>query len=279
MANILVIGYGDIGAALAKELMSSGHTVTGLRRTDIAEKSKASFIKADVSDINSLKNHSFNFDQVVYILSPSGGGLAEYEKVFDHGVRNVLELFKEQCPQVAITFVSSTRVYGQDKGEWVNEDSVTDPKDERGRLLLGAEKAFLAFNKKTTVVRFSGIYGRSNYFLNQIKSGVGIQKGPPYYTNRIHRDDCVGALIFIVNKKSDDVQMVGVYIASDSDPAAKWDVATYLAGSVNTQQPEAIVLELNVSQNKRIENRRLIEAGYKFKYPSYKQGYGVVNGK
>ncbi len=279
MAKVLIIGYGDIGAALAKELIEAGHEVTVLRRTDAIDILGVKFIKADVSDINSLKSHCFAVDQVVYILSPSDGGVLAYKSVFEHGVRNVLTVFKEQCPQVAITFVSSTRVYGQDNGEWVDEESLTKPKEERGELLLRAENAFLAFNKQATIVRFSGIYGRSSYFLDQIRLGIAIQKTPPHYTNRIHRTDCIGVLAFIVNKKANKAGATGIYIGSDSDGATKWDVACYLAKSMNIPLPKPLTLDVNAGQNKRIRNKRLTELGYIFKYPSYQQGYGGSDGK
>jgi len=274
MAKVLIIGYGDIGKAVAIQLAEDGHKVTALRRTKQLEGSKVKVLQADVSNTESLSELGLDVDQVVYILSPSGGSASAYKEVFDLGVGNVLEVFRKQCPNAAITFVSSTRVYGQNNGEWLDESSVTEPADDRGKLLLKAEKAFLAFNDKTSIVRFSGIYGRSNYFLNQIKSGVKIQKSPPYYTNRIHRSDCIGVLAFLVNKKADGESMAGVYTATDSDPAAKWVVANYLAAGMSIQCEEMVGLNADAPQNKRIKNKRLIDAGYVFKYPSYQQGYG-----
>jgi len=274
MAKVLIIGYGDIGKAVAIELAEDGHEVSALRRTKQIGDSKVKVLQADVSNKESLSKLDLDVDQVVYILSPSGGSTSAYKEVFDLGVRNVLDILKKQCPNAAITFVSSTRVYGQNKGEWVDESSVTEPEDDRGKLLLKAEKAFLAFNDKTSIVRFSGIYGRSNYFLKQIKSGTEIQKSPPYYTNRIHRSDCIDVLVFLVNKKANSESMAGIYTATDSDPAAKWDVASYLAAGMNIQCEEVAGLNADAKQNKRIKNKRLIDAGYVFKYPSYQQVYG-----
>jgi len=274
MAKVLIIGYGDIGKAVAIALAEDGHEVTALRRTKTLEGGKVKVLQADVSNTESLSKLDLDVDQVVYILSPSGGGTSAYKEVFDLGVCNILEVFKKQSPNTAITFVSSTRVYGQNNGEWVDESSVTEPADDRGKLLLKAEKAFLAFNDKTSIVRFSGIYGRSNYFLNQIKSGSEIQKHPPYYTNRIHRSDCIDVLVFLVNKKADGESMAGIYTATDSDAATKWDVANYLAAGMSIQCEEMAGLNADAPQNKRIKNKRLIDAGYVFKYPSYQQGYG-----
>jgi len=68
--------------------------------------------------------------------------------------------------------------------------------------------------------------------------------------------------------------MAGVYTATDSDPAAKWVVANYLAAGMSIQCEEMVGLNADAPQNKRIKNKRLIDAGYVFKYPSYQQGYG-----
>lgn len=276
MDKILIIGCGDIGGALASQLHDEGHQVTGLKRSLQLDSPDISFIQADITKPEELSNLSFDFDQVIYILSPSDRSISGYDAVFKIGVDNVLNWFKGQKENVAFTFVSSSRVYGQNKGEWLDESSITEPTDERGKILLEAENTFLGFNSQTTIVRFSGIYGRSNYFINQLRKGADIQKEPAYYTNRIHRADCIGALSFIINKKSDGSAMTGVYLATDDDPASKWDVACYLADVYSLEQPAALTLNKEADCNKRLTNNHLKAAGYQFKYKSYKQGYQEV---
>lgn len=273
MAKILIIGCGDIGGAVASQLLDEGHQVTGLKRSIQDDLSGVSFIQADITKPEELSNLPSDFDQVIYILSPSDRSISGYEAVFKLGVDNVLNWFKGQKENVAFTFVSSSRVYGQNKGERLNESSTTEPTDGRGKILLEAENKFLGFNNQTTIVRFSGIYGRSNYFINQLKKGAEIQKEPAYYTNRIHRADCIGVLSFIANKKSDSSAMNGVYLATDDDPAPKWDVACYLADVYSIEQPAALMLNKEADCNKRLTNNHLKAAGYQFKYKNYKQGY------
>lgn len=273
MAKILIIGYGDIGSALANVLLDDGHQVSAIKRTEQKESASVEIIQLDVSQTTEVDACKFDADQIVYILSPSGRDISAYQTVFEQGVDQVLSACKKQCPHVAITFVSSTRVYGQQQGEWLDETSPTEPTDQRGKILLAAENKFLAFNDKTTLVRFSGIYGRSNYFLNQLKAGEAVQKEPPYYTNRIHRDDCIAVLRFIINRKIKDETMRGIYLATDQDPAARWQVACYLAEIYSIERPKPLVLDKTAKGNKRLKNKRLTEAGYEFIYKSYKQGY------
>jgi nucleoside-diphosphate-sugar epimerase len=276
MAKILVIGCGDIGGALALQLQEEGHQVTGLRRSPRGHESVINYIKADVTSAANIGTVHFDFDQLVYILSPDTSDISAYELVFKTGVDNVLKALKKSSPNVGITFVSSSRVYGQRHGEWLDESSKTAPTDERGKLLLAAEKSFLAFNQQITIVRFSGIYGRSNYFIKQIKSAKGIQKEPAYYTNRVHRADCIGALAFLINKKSNGKRLDSIYLVSDDDPASKWDIACYLADALSLRRPVALTLAAEAGCNKRLDNRRLIEEGYEFKYKNYKEGYKEV---
>ena len=273
MAKILIIGYGDIGSTLAQNLLNDGHQVSAIKRTEQTNDTSVKIIQLDVSKAEEVEAFKFNVDQIVYILSPNGRDILGYQAVFEQGVDHVLSACKKQCPEVSITFVSSTRVYGQQQGEWLDETSPTEPTDQRGKILLAAENKFLAFNDQTSLVRFSGIYGRSNYFLNQLKAGEAIQKEPPYYTNRIHRDDCIAVLCFIINKKINGEAMVGVYLATDHEPATRWQVACYLAEIYGMDGPKPLTLDETAKANKRLQNKRLTAAGYVFKYKTYQQGY------
>ena len=273
MARILIVGCGDIGSALALTLQQQGHEVTGLKRHTPKQDSLIRYIKADVTQPKELAALSFAYDQLLYILSPSSFEIDAYNAVFSTGLRNLFDRLSVKNPSLPITFVSSTRVYGQTQGEWLNECSITKPADERGKILLAAEKMVLSFNEQATVVRFSGIYGRSNRLLNQLTAGAAIQQQPSYYTNRIHRDDCIGVLDFIINKKTAQKLSGNIFLASDSDPVSKWDLAIYLCDKFNAEKPSPLLVNKGASANKRIDNSRLKQAGYVFKFDSYRQGY------
>lgn len=279
MARILIIGCGDIGGGLADNLARKGHDVTGLRRTKPATLSAVKFIQADVTSKEEMSALTLDFEQLVYILSPSGADLIDYKAVFKTGVNNVLNAMREQQLKIPTIFVSSSRVYGQYKGEWLNEKSTTEPKEEKGQTLLDAENKFLSFGKQATVVRFSGIYGRSKYFIEQLKKGAKIQKEPPYYTNRIHRDDCVAVLEFLLNKKINAEPLEKIYLASDCAPVSKWDVASYLASELKLKPCQSLMNVNKASQNKRLDSSLLRETGYEFKFKTYKDGYGETIGE
>lgn len=277
MGRILIAGCGDIGLAAGQLLAADGHDVVGLKRHPPANDNKIKYIKADLTHPADLNKLDAYFDLVIYILTPDDRSEKSYRSVFELGVANLRNIVSQQNPGTRFIFVSSTSVYGQSNGEWVDEVSVTEPETMTGRIILQAEKSFLAQCSSNCVIRFSGIYGRNrSRLLDSVAKGGKVQYKPPYYTNRIHRDDCVAVLRFISTRMIAGVALDPVYLASDDDPATKWDVYNYLAGKLGTGRPEKQILQHDCDQNKRCSNRRLKQLGYDFIYQSYREGYDFV---
>lgn len=277
MARILIAGCGDIGVAAGQMLADDGHDVVGLRRHPPANDNKIKYIKADLSNSADLEKIDSGFDLVIYILTPDDRSEQSYRNVFESGVANLLNFFSENNPDTRFLFVSSTSVYGQTHGEWVDEDSVTAPARITGKIILQAENTFLAYSGNNCIIRFSGIYGRDrSRLLDLVARGDDVQYQPAYYTNRIHRDDCVAVLRFLSNKMIAGAALEPVYLASDDDPAAKWDVFNDLADKLGVERPEKAMLPQGSDQNKRCSNRRLKQLGYSFIYKSYRDGYNFI---
>jgi len=277
MARILIAGCGDLGLAAGQLLADDGHDVVGLRRHPPANDNKIRYIKADLSNPADLEKIDSGFDLVIYILTPDDRSEQSYRDVFESGVANLLNFFSGNNPDTRFLFVSSTSVYGQTHGEWVDEDSVTEPARITGKIILQAEKAFLAYSSNNCIIRFSGIYGRDrSRLLDLVARGGEVQYQPAYYTNRIHRDDCVAVLRFLSNKMIAGAALEPVYLASDDDPAAKWDVFNDLADKLGAERPEKAILPQGSDQNKRCSNRRLKQLGYSFIYKSYRDGYNFI---
>jgi len=274
MAKILIIGCGDLGQAVAIKLYSQDHHITGLKRHPPINKQSIHYIKADISKIETLNSLTGDFQQAIIILSPDSSSTEAYRTVFETGINNLLLALNKNT---SITFISSTRVYAEINGEWVNEQTPANAFDPKSRLILQAENKILAHNPLNTIIRFSGIYGRTKgYFLQQIKNANPIQQHPSYYTNRIHRSDCIGVIVHLINKKIAREKLEPLYLATDSEPSPKWDVACYLAKQLSNKPPIASSKSEQNSQNKRISNQRLIDSGYTFKFPSYQLGYQKI---
>jgi nucleoside-diphosphate-sugar epimerase len=275
MAKILIVGCGAIGLELAKVLSTKGHEVTGLKRSPPAlSLDGISYIAADISSAADLSGLDADFTQAFFIVSPDGRNEQSYRAVYEAGLNNLLA----RLPSTQWLMVSSTSVYGQSQGEWVDENSAAEPDNIASQLIRQAEHRLMASNSGNIVVRFSGIYGPGReYLLRQAMQSPPIQQSPPYFTNRIHQQDCVGVLSFLLEQCLVDNALAQCYLATDDDPAPIWEVMSWLAENLNCQLPAAIddkSAELGaISMNKRCNNARLKALGYEFQYPSYKVGY------
>ncbi|MDD5630594.1 MAG: SDR family NAD(P)-dependent oxidoreductase, partial [Methylococcales bacterium] len=171
-------------------------------------------------------------------------------------------------------FVSSTGVYSQSEGEWVDEDSIAQPVNGTSQLIRQAEEKLMSLDAGNIVVRFSGIYGPGReYLLRAARQAPAIQQNPPYFTNRIHQQDCVGVLAFILECRLAGVALEQCYLASDDDPAPMWEVMSWLADHLKCQPPTVKSVGNGGVMNKRCCNRRLKALGYQFHYPGFKDGY------
>ncbi|MCR4290697.1 MAG: NAD-dependent epimerase/dehydratase family protein [Candidatus Scalindua sp.] len=274
MAKILIAGCGDIGTSLGKVLVEKGHYVAGLRRHPPVDNMGIRFVAADLTNPAELAGLETDYDQVFFLAAPKQHDLSAYRELYDVGLKNLLYRFSHSHHNPHWISVSSTSVYGQVDGEWVDEDSLTEPKKYNGQLQLLSEQRVLEESKSNLVVRFAGIYGPGRKrMLRMAVKGDPIQYEPPYYTNRIHKEDCVGVLKFLFEKRLDGTKLHSHYLASDDEPAPMWEVVSWLTKQFKCRQPEIKQVEQDATQNKRCCNKRLKELGYRFQYPTYREGY------
>ncbi len=273
MANILIIGCGAIGTALAKILINQDHRVTAIRRNPPASSSDIHYIRANIKSTSDLEKLDVHFDLLFFIVSADGRTEQSYREVYETGLNHVLAKFAS----VPCIFVSSTSVYAQSQGEWVDEESITQPDNLNSQLIRQAEQRVTALNLHNIVVRFSGIYGPGReYLLNRAKQQPAIQQTPPYFTNRIHQEDCVQVLAFLLEKKLAGTALTQYYLASDDAPAPLYDVMIWLAEQLTVPKPAINPAASDSTMNKRCNNQRLKALGYRFSYPSYKDGYAKL---
>ncbi|MDO9168338.1 MAG: SDR family oxidoreductase [Methylobacter sp.] len=269
MAKILIVGCGAIGSELGRVLSAQGHDVTGLKRKPpLSAPGPINYVTADISSAADLSDLDTDFTQAFFILSPDGRNEQSYHAVYQTGLDNLLT----KLPKTQWLMVSSTGVYGQTQGEWVDEDSVAQPENITSRLIRQAEQTLIDSNPSNIVVRFSGIYGPGReYLLRQALQTPAIQQNPTYFTNRIHQQDCVGVLSFLLEQRLAGKSLAQCYVASDDDPAPTWEVMTWLADQLHCLRPT--VKTVDAGMNKRCSNAKLKALGYEFHYPSYKDGY------
>lgn len=273
MARILVVGVGDIGGHLAMDLAKAGHEVWGIRRSNKPVGAGVLLIQADVADLETLQDLPKNIDIMVYCVAAPVFTQEGYHSYYYRGLRHILKVLDKKTLQHAF-FVSSSSVYHQMAGEWVDETSETQPTSFAGKEMLQAEQALLTSGLSATVVRFTGIYGPDRTrMIEQARQGGYCDPEPPVWTNRIHRDDCVGVLSFLVNRALKQESLDQLYLATDNEPATLFEVLEWMKDRIGDVEPDYDLPEATRRANRRCSNQRLRSLGYEFKYPNYQVGY------
>jgi nucleoside-diphosphate-sugar epimerase len=128
-----------------------------------------------------------------------------------------------------------------------------------------------------TVIRFGGIYGPSRTrLIDSLRAGSATCVAqPPLYTNRIHRDDCAAALAHLMTLAEPE----SLYLGVDDDPAPQCQVLGWLAARLGVAGPRVVAEQAAARgqrANKRCRNTRLRASGFRFRYPSYRDGYRAM---
>lgn len=281
--RIAILGCGYVGLELAGQLVED-HDVVGVRRSsdglDAVESTGATPIQGDVTDADDLAAVP-DVDALVFAASSGGRGAEAAERVYADGLRTVIETFgdRDSSPD-RLVYTSSTGVYGDHNGEWVNEATPLSPTTSKTNVLAEAERiareVAQEYGIDGAVARFAGLYGPGRYRLERYLEGP-VTEG---YLNMIHRDDAAGIVRFMLESTDEEL-----LLAVDDEPVDKWRFADWLADECGVDRPEkrtkAERLEDDLSEaarrriltSKRCSNDRVRELGYEFRYPTYREGY------
>lgn len=252
----------------------------GLRRRPEALPRGIEGVEGDLTDARTLGRLPRELDGVVYSVSPEDRSDAAYRAAYVTGVETLIgALSSAGSLPGRLLFTSSTAVYGQRGGEWVDETSVTEPESFSGRRLLEGEAVVRDARTTGVAVRFGGIYGPGRArLLGRVREGEArLPAGRPVWTNRIHRDDCAGALGHLLEHP----EPRDLYVAVDREPARLADVIRWLAERTGAPPPPRSEEEPDPSSrrrrsNKRCRSDRLVASGYAFRHPTYREGYAAI---
>ncbi|MDM1248101.1 NAD(P)H-binding protein [Acinetobacter sp. R933-2] len=197
--HILFIGYGKTSQRVAKQLFQQDHQITTVSRSakedDFAEHLIQDIHQLDLSQIQPV-------DAVYVLLAPSRNttlsSVEAYQQTYVDSIQPIVNALKTH-PVKKIIVVSSTRVYGENKGEMINDDSPTIPNDEQGHLLLKMEQLWQqAYPDECVIVRPTGIYGTST--TRMVKLAETTKAYPNiHWSNRIHIDDLANFLAYLLH--------------------------------------------------------------------------------
>ena len=279
-ASVLIAGCGDIGSRLATQLLNKGWQVYGLRRSIERLPAGVTGIAGDLfSEQCPAQWPTGQIDYVVYSAAATDHDEAGYQAAYVDGLTHTLAWLKQNGQQPKrLLFVSSSGVYGQKNGEWVDEMSPAQATSYSGRIMLEAEQVALKSGIPASTVRLTGIYGPGReWMLGQVRKGYRVAVDPPLYGNRIHADDAAGLLAFLLDADLQGKTLDDCYIGVDNDPAPLAEVVGWLRErlGVTTWAEEASVRRAG---SKRCSNARAKALGWEPRYPSYREGYEQILG-
>lgn len=268
--RVLIAGCGDVGTRLGRALATRGHDTWGLRRDPSGLPPEIRPLAADLARADTLRSLPVDLDALVFLPAPDKRSEAAYRTTYLDGLQRLGEALGERPSRMLV--VSSTAVYGQQDGEWVDEDSPAEPQRFNGRVLLEMEALARTLSGDAVVVRCSGIYGPGRtWLLERARSGSEVQQQPPAWTNRVHADDVAGFLAHLLALDSPE----SLYLASDDRPAPRYEVMTWLADQLGAPPPRGREMP-GAEQGRRVRNTRMRRSGYRLRYPDFQAGYGAL---
>ncbi|EST17584.1 rmlD substrate binding domain protein [Pseudomonas putida S610] len=279
--SVLIVGCGDVGSRLARQMLARGWQVSGLRRSVAQLPEGVVPIAADLSNpIIPAAWPEQAPDYLVYCVAASQHDEAGYAAAYVQGLRHVQRWLAERGQQPRrLLFVSSSSVFGQKGGEWVDEQSATEPDGYSGRIMLEAEQLAVSGAVPASVVRLTGIYGPGReWLLRQVRQGYRVAEHPPLYGNRIHVDDAASLLAFLLQCDSEGKALDDCYIGVDDSPAPLTEVVAWLRHQLGVTQ-WSDEERVRRTGSKRCSNARARGLGWSPQYPSYKEGYGAILGQ
>jgi nucleoside-diphosphate-sugar epimerase len=197
-----------------------------------------------------------------------------YKKAYVDGLNNLLANLKSMPKN--LIYISSTRVYGEHEGAWVDEDTNPKPLDKQAELLLQGEHIVAQADLAGYVLRLGGIYGPGrDFFIRHLKNNhENMRASTQTFTNRIHVDDIVKICTAFIKKD----MTPGIYLGVDSEPASQADVYLWMAKELGLNKPQRTDEKAQNPQrgNKRCSNEKLLSAGFTFRYPTFREGYGEM---
>ncbi|MET1076784.1 MAG: SDR family oxidoreductase [Pseudomonas sp.] len=276
--SLLIAGCGDVGSRLGLRLVASGWRVHGLRRTTSALPAGILPLAGDLQQADCPEAWpSGALDYLVYSAAAGEHDEAGYRAAYVEGLRHVLAWLAQQGQSPRrLLFVSSSGVYGQQGGEWVDEASPAEAGSFSGRIMREAEQLALASGIPATLVRLTGIYGPGReWLLTQVRRGYRVASEPPLYGNRIHVDDAAGLLAFLLQADQRGQALDDCYLGVDDSPAPLAEVVAWLRErlGVSHWSDESSVRRAG---SKRCSNARARALGWAPEYPGYQQGYGAI---
>lgn len=271
--QVLLAGCGDLGLRVARRLRDRGDQVWALRRQPPASGDTGiAWLRADLARPDTLRALPPAITQLVYLPTPDRRDPAAYRTIFVEGLRHLLAALGER-PLRRVVFVSSSAVYGDHRGDWVDEDTVAVPPQFNGMILREAEQLLAAQPIRSVVLRLAGLYGPGRlHLLDRLCSGAArAPRAAPHWANRIHVDDAAAAIAHLLQL----VDPQPCYLGVDGTPLPLDVLYGHLARLIGAPQPPDGPPPAG-SGSKRLSNARLLADGFVPRWPDARAGYAAL---
>lgn len=267
-ADALIVGCGYLGRRVAARWVAAGRRVAALTRRngDALRALGVHPIVGDVTDPASLRDLPAA-RTVLYAVGMDRGQGKTMRAVYVDGLRHVLDALPRPGRFV---YVSSTGVYGQTDGGWVDETSPTEPAEESGRVVLEAERLLRDRLPEAVILRFAGIYGPNRLLRKTaLLAGEPLAGDADKWLNLIHADDGAAAVV-----AADERATPGAtYTVADDGPVTRRAFYTHLAGLLGGPPAAFDHRPEPGAANRRVSNRTAKAAlGWSPAYPTYREG-------
>jgi nucleoside-diphosphate-sugar epimerase len=271
--QLLIFGFGYSGRAIARAARDAGWGVTVTSRTPNAQKPEAE------TEIIHFEDAEDAIAEASHILATAAPGERGDPALVRYGAQIAVS------SAVWMGYLSTTGVYGNRDGGWVDEETAPAPQSERARRRVEAETAWRDFEAQCAVdiFRLAGIYGPGRSMFDDLRDGTARRVVKPgHLFGRIHRDDI--ALGVVAAMKSAGISGARIFNFSDDEPAASADVVVEAARLLGVEPPVAVPYEEAAAKMSAMglsfwaENRKVANAktkamlGIAWKYPSYRGG-------
>ncbi|AFL75710.1 SDR family oxidoreductase [Thiocystis violascens] len=284
MAQTIIVGCGYVGTRLARQSLDRGASAIGLTR------SEAGLARLVAAGVPARRYDLFKDDLSELGLAMAGAELFHLAPPPEQGVedprtRRLIASFEQAGQPRRIVYISTTGVYGDCQGGWVDETRPAQPTADRSRRRWDAEQALRAWSQASggelVILRVAGIYGPDRLPLERIRQGaplVRVEEAP--YTNRIHVEDLVSVCLAAMEKGADGA----VYNACDGAPSTMTDYFLAVADAAGLPRPPCLSLAeaserlsagmlSYLAESRRLSNRKLREElGVAFRYPTLADG-------
>jgi nucleoside-diphosphate-sugar epimerase len=270
MKRLLTLGHGYTAQRLAGLALTAGWQVSGTTRNAACAAEIAATGVAPVLWGQAVLPLISRASHILISTAPDDKG--------DPALQAFTSALQAARP-VWVGYLSTTAVYGNHDGAWVDEDTPLTPGTARGRARVAAETAWQSLGLPLHIFRLAGIYGPGRGPFEKVRDGTArrILKAGQVFS-RIHVDDIAGALMSSMARPAPG----STYNVCDNDPAPPQDVLSYAAALLGLPEPASAAFETAdltamarsfYAENKRVRNHRMIrDLPYALLYPDYRSG-------